>query len=448
MQKTQLRFKDIFAILRRRKLMLILPPVLITIIAGVGAYMLPRMYESSIKILIQKAEVQNPLTSLANAMTMRDDDPLRSFDEIIYSYRTISQLMDSLGIAKNITNEVERRTIMSKIKNNIQTRIQARESFSITYFADNPLQAQRGAQVLAEIFIQTSGNTKNQKNQLTVEFYQKKLDEFQAKMDETQKQMVSALKQRAQTTPGVNTFLYTRVDQLDQQIRDTEAKMREYDANLKQVRAVSSQSGIRSGRQLLFELQRSDIPYAIELRSLLNLYDDVTAKYTPQHPEVVKVESRITELLERIRVALTTEISKQKEQISDLQKNRTQTIEEIMSSSVVAQEDKDKESNYAIYQRLYNEMKIKLEEAQISLAIGQNTENQYIIMDPALVPLFPSKPSRMMIIVGGFVVGVVLGILAVMGAELLDTTIRTPNEVMVYRKPILAMLPDGQSKRA
>jgi polysaccharide biosynthesis transport protein len=447
MNKAQMKLKDVFSIIRRRKWFLIIPPVIVTIISGAGAFMLPRMYESSIKILVQKTEVQNPLTSLANAMTMRDDDPLRSFDEIIYSYRTLSQLMDSLGFSKNIS-EVERRTLMVKVKNSIQTSTQARESFSITYFSNDPIQAQRGASVLADIFIQTRGNSKNQKNELTVAFYQKKLDEFQGKLDATRGQMISLLRQRAQGTPGVNNFLYTRIDQLEQEMRETEGKIKDFQNNLKLLRSLSSEISTPMGRQLLFELQRSDVPYAIELRSLLSSYDDVSAKYTPQHPEVVKVESKITELLERMRVALGTEISKQESELKEKQLARAQAMEEIMNSSVIQQEDRDKESNYAIYQRLYDEMKMKLEEAQMSLAIGQDSEGQYTIMDPALVPLFPSKPSRILIIFGGFAVGIVLGILSVMGAELLDTTIRTPSEILVYRKPILAMLPEGLNKKA
>lgn len=445
MSKAQMKMKDIKAIFRRRKFFLILPPIIMSIISITGAYMIPRMYESSIRILVQRNEVQNPLASLANAMTARDDDPLRSFDEIIFSQRTIGQLIDSLGLAKNINTEVELRTLMVKVRNNIQTKVQPRESFSITYASDDPIKAQRGATILADIFIQTRSSTKNKKNELTVAFYQKKLDEYSEKLENSQKTMVSVLKQRAKSTPGANTFLYTRVEQFDQQIHDIGITIKQYETNLVQVKSLPSLVGSKQARQSLFELQRSDVPYAIELRSQLSLYDDVASKYTPKHPEVVKVEDKILELLERIRVALVSEISKSKSQITDIQKSRQMAIEEIMNSSVVEQEDRDKESNYTIYERLYNEMKLKLEEAQISLSIGQDSENQYMIMDPALIPLFPSKPSRVLIIFGGFIVGIVVGIVSVMAAELLDTTIRTTAEIQVYKKPIIALLPEWKN---
>ncbi len=445
MSNAQVKIKEITAIIRRRKKLLFIPPIIMTIISVTGAYMLPRMYESSIGILVQRSEVQNPLTSLANAMTLRDDDPLRSFDEIIYSQRTIEQLIDSLDLAKNFKTEAEFRSLLAKTRNSIQTRVQARESFGITYVSDNPVQAQRGATVLADIFIQTRSNTKNRKNELTVAFYQKKLDEYSQKLENSQKQIVSVLRMRAQNTPGANLFLYTRVEQFDQQIHDIGIKIKQYEGYRGQVQSLPSSIGTKLARQTLFELQRSDVPYAIELRTLLSQYDDVSSKYTPKHPEVLKVEDRMLELLERIRAALSSEIVKMKAQTADLQKSRTETFEEIMSSSVVQQQDRDKESNYAIYERLYNEMKLKLEEAQISLAIGQDSESQYIVMDRALLPLYPSKPSRILIIFGGFIVGIVVGIVSVFGAELLDTTIRTSREIQVYQKPIIALLPEGNN---
>lgn len=443
MSKAQVKIKVVKDVLRRRKKLWILPPLIMMTVSAIGAFMMPRMYESSIRILVQRSEVQNPLTSIANAMTSRDDDPLRSFDEIIFSQRTISALIDSLGLEKTVTNEVDRRSLMVKLRNNIQTRVQIRESFSITFLSDNPVQAQRGATVLADIFIQTRSNTKNTKNEQTVAFYQKKLDEYALKVEEGQKQLVSTLKTRAQGTPGANTVMYSRIEQYDQQLRDIGTDIAKFNENLHLIQSISGAIGSKEARQAMFELQRSDVPYGMELRTELSRYDDVQSKYTLKHPEVVKVENRLAELLDRIRIALTAEVGKARSRQAETQRARSQSIEEVMNSTIVEQQDRDKESSNAIYLRLYNEMKFKLEEAQISLAIGQDSDNQYMVIDPALVPLFPSKPSRVLIIIGGFSVGIVLAIAAVIAAELLDTTIRTSQEIRVYNRPLIALLPEA-----
>jgi capsular polysaccharide biosynthesis protein len=41
------------------------------------------------------------------------------------------------------------------------------------------------------------------------------------------------------------------------------------------------------------------------------------------------------------------------------------------------------------------------------------------------------------------IAGLMLGLLAAAAAELLDTTIRSPREIESYKKPIIALIPEG-----
>jgi len=444
---SQINLREIINVVKRRKMILLLPPVIVTVICTTAAFLLPRMYESSIRILVQRSEVKNPLTAIANAMSESAiDDPLSSFDEIIYSQKVIGQLIDSLGLAANMYTEAERRSLHVKVYKNIQTKVQQQESFTITYLSDNPHQAQRGASVLADIYIQTVTMAKNQRNQLTVEFYQAKLEEFQQKLEASQRQMVSKIRGRAQSSPNGNMYLYTRLDQLDQQIRDAEARIKENEQNLATTLALPEQISTTSGLQTLFELQRIEVPYSIELRALLKNYEEILSKYTPKHPEATKISTQIIELLDRIGIALRAEIGKKKGQIADFRSDRGKIVEQILNTSTEGNGDQDKQSNYSVYQRLYDEMKVKLEEAQISLSLGKNDENRYTVIDQALLPLYPSKPSHIMIVGGGVFVGILLGIISVIIAELLDTTIRSPKEIDIFRKPIIGLLPDARKK--
>ena len=446
MGNSQISLREIILVLKRRKMLLIIPPVVVTILCVGAAIVLPRLYESSIRILVQSSEVQNPLANLEKAMTDGSDDPLKILDDIVYSQKTIGQLIDSLHLAENIHNEAASRALQVKVRSNIQLKVEPRESFTITYYANDPVSAQRGATILANIFIQTVSAAKNQKNELTVEFYKSKLAEFQQKLEESQQQMVARMRENSDVAPSGSVFLYGRLDQIDQQILELDSRQRENEKSLASTVALSRQISTKTGREGLFELQRSQVPYATELRSLLASYEDVLTKYTSKHPEAVELERQIADLLDRIGLALNGEISREKSQLIDLHANREKTMNQILSSSIEQQEGKDKETNYSVYQKLYDEMKVKLEEAQISLAIDRTADSRYTIIDPALVPLYPSKPSRVMIVGGGFVLGAVLGLIAVIISELLDTTIRTPGEIIVFHKPIIGLLPEARKR--
>jgi len=238
------------------------------------------------------------------------------------------------------------------------------------------------------------------------------------------------------------SYIYTRLDQLDAQIAVAERKLGLLVSYTTTVRDRSALLATDTGKQTLFELQRSDVPYASDLRVALLAYEEVTRRYTLQHPEVVKAEAKINTILERVQVALENEITMQRNDLDELRKKKAESVDELMNATVLEGAAGDKESNYSIYQKLYNELKIKLEEAQISLALGRNSGEQYLVIDSPILPLFPSKPSRFMIVAGALAAGLVIGFLTALVLEFLDTTIRNPEIITVYKKPIIAYLPD------
>jgi hypothetical protein len=164
-------------------------------------------------------------------------------------------------------------------------------------------------------------------------------------------------------------------------------------------------------------------------------------RYTSQHPEVEKLMRAISEVLDRMSVGVNAEIEKEATRLYDLRRRQTQIISDMLPQQG-QRGGQDKESNLLIYQRLYDGMKIRLEEAQVQQAIGKNESDQFRIIDPALRPLKPSKPNRNAIIGGGFGVGLLLGLITVVLSELFDTTVRTTKAIEVYHKPIIALLPD------
>jgi uncharacterized protein involved in exopolysaccharide biosynthesis len=134
---------------------------------------------------------------------------------------------------------------------------------------------------------------------------------------------------------------------------------------------------------------------------------------------------------------------KQQNERWEVERRRTETVDRIKQMNISARTDQDKESNYGIYRNLYDEMKVKLEQARTNRDLGSNSANQFIIIDPPVVPTEPSKPNRPMIIGGGFGAGVILGLLAIILAEIFDTRLRTFRDVEVYHKPVVAYIPDG-----
>jgi uncharacterized protein involved in exopolysaccharide biosynthesis len=443
----QVSFQEILSVVRRRKKLLILPAVLVTGLSVAGAFLLPKKYESSTTILVQKDEVLNPLISYEMAVAMASDDRLRTFNEIIYSQTTIQVLIDSLRLGEDVETETEQQELIKEVRKRIETTRPGAESFRISYMDSDPVRAQRGAAVLANHFMTTILGVENQRNELAVRFFTNKLEEYRKKFEESQETLIPVMRQRVEETPVTNLALQTQVEDLDAQKLTLEEQIEEYQHGLTLLRQFPTALRTAKGKQTVFDLGRLKLPYVEDLRAVLVKYDEYInlRKYTSSYPEVAKLESQILALTKRMREAIQDEMPRQQRLRSELDIRRGQLVSNLKQSTVAQHVDQEKVSSSDIYRDLYEEMKVKLEQARTTYDLGKRGENQFIILDPPVVPRKPAKPNKALISLSGLALGLMLGILCTVTAELRDTTIRSPKDLAVYNKPIVAYISDRRS---
>jgi uncharacterized protein involved in exopolysaccharide biosynthesis len=439
----QMTLHDVPAILRRRRLLLMFPPILITLLCVLAAYLMPQKYESSTTIWVQRDEVLNPLVSFTMAVQMASEDRMRAFNEIVMSRQTMELLIDTLLLADDPETPMARDELVDRTRAKVRTERRGSDSFVITFTDTDPVRAQQAVKMLADHFIATRLQAERTRNDYTVDFFSQKLNEYQSRFDETEKNMVSLLRQRVQETPSSTTSLTSRLDVMDTRLQGLEDKLRDLRRARVNVDMFPNAFRTEHGRQALAELQRIDLVYGKELQVLLSQYDSVTVRYTDRHPDVERLESRILEFLRRSRILIESEVDALSAQVTDERRRRTETVAEMMNSSVAQREDQDKESNYGLYKQLYNDMKVKLEQARIAQQLGQNAQNQFIIIDPPRVPAKPSKPNRPLIIFGGLALGLLVGIFSAFTGEMVDTTVRSREQLEAYGRPVIAVLPSG-----
>lgn len=446
MNSSHITVRDLIGVYRRRRKFLYIPLLIITLIAITAGILLPNRYESSTTILVQREEILNPLVSVDLAMRMAQDDGLATVNEIIFSRLTINKFIDSLGLNKKVRSEEEAQNLNDHIQTKIQTERRGKDSFRITYTDRDPHIAQRASQTLSNLFIQSILQVESQRNDLAVQFYEKKLEDIRQKFEESQRKVVSALQSRVGSMPVENRMLYGQVETTERKISDLEARMKTYQQQIAVLRTYPAALRTESGKQKLYELTRMDVPFAIDLQSLMSKYDDFIRRYTIQYPEVEKLETQIVDLLDRMRKVMESELTKLRPQRADLQQHLATTINDLKQSSVNERIGSDKGSDYETYKKLYDEMTIKLEQAQAARDIGMKGSTRFIVIDPAIVPATPSKPNRPQIILGGLGLGIFVGLLAMIMKEMFDSTIRTPRDILMYQKPVIALIAEGQEE--
>jgi uncharacterized protein involved in exopolysaccharide biosynthesis len=419
---------------------LIVPPVLVTILCIVGAKIIPKQYESTTTIWVQPDETLNPLISYQMALQTAPPDRLATFMEIIESRETIEAVIDSVGLNRGVPQGAAFDDLVEEMRHNITSSRKGADSFTISYMDTDPVRAQRVVACLARTFIQTRINGEALRNAQTVEFFEQKLKDYQTKFEATQQDLVGLLRTRER--PAANGELNVHLEDLDQQVQRADEKSRIDQGALVKLALFPDKFRTSQGKQAIEDLRRTDLPFANELRGACQQYEELSSRYTPLYPDVQKAEGEILAVLRKMRTAVETEQAGVSAQVGELRSSRQRTIGEMMNNSVDQQEDVGNKSNYNMYQKLYEDMKTKLEQAKITRDLGKKAEASFIILDPSRIASRSSKPNRALIIGGGAMFGIILGIAVALIAEFMDTRMRTLRDLEIYDLPIVALLPE------
>lgn len=175
-------------------------------------------------------------------------------------------------------------------------------------------------------------------------------------------------------------------------------------------------------------------------------YTDSLNQYGPNFPKVQRLQAQMKSLDEQIlkeRKGLILQLKSdyneakaRQELLSqrlDQQKAETNAMSEKMVQYNILK--REAEANKALYEGLLT----KLKEAGISAGLKSSNIR---IVDPAMIPSYPSRPARTRNIALAFLVGLVGGVGLALLREYLDNTVKTPDDVeTLSRLPSLAVVP-------
>lgn len=175
-------------------------------------------------------------------------------------------------------------------------------------------------------------------------------------------------------------------------------------------------------------------------------YNDGLSQYGPNFPKVQRIQAQLKntdQLIQKENVNTLKRIesdyreARQREilmtQALDAQKaEANQMAERMVEYNILKREA---EANKALYDGLMT----KLKEVGISAALQSSNIR---IVDPAMIPVYPSRPAKTRNVTLAFLVGLIGGIGLALLREYLDNTVKTPDDIeTLARLPSLAVVP-------
>jgi succinoglycan biosynthesis transport protein ExoP len=278
-------------------------------------------------------------------------------------------------------------------------------------------------------------------------------------------------------TTAATTWLTDQLDELKIKVKNSEDARLDYERknqiweiddkqNLttQRLSEISRQlieaQGERMRKQSLFEFAKQGdadlVPQIRDSTGVLDLlhrrselngqYTEAINQYGPNFPKVQRLQSQLKEIdqnLDREKRAVVARLGSEYHEAQQREELLVRTLDQQKSEANLMSErmvqynilKRDAEADKALYDGLLT----KLKEAGISAALQSSNIR---VVDPAMIPSYPSRPAKGRNVALAFLVGLVGGIGLAILREYMDNTVKTPDDVeTLARLPSLAVVP-------
>jgi polysaccharide chain length determinant protein (PEP-CTERM system associated) len=449
-------------------------------IALLLAIVLPKKYTSQTLILVQQPAV--PTDIVKPVVTEDLNHRLASMQEQILSRTRLEPIIEKFGLYPELRGKVHIEDLVERLRTSIVitplvsmpgTQNQSLPGFYVNVTFHNPQLGQQICQEITSMFMEQNAHALEQQAARTTSFLSQQLDEAKAKLDaqdaklaQFKRQYLGSLPEEQQTNlsllMGMNSQLEANTQALSRAHQDkafNESLLNQQQANLEDLQAIPGRN-----------------PETLE-QQLSLLQDQLTVlqtRYTPEHPDIIKLKNSIEQMKKRLaeqpqanpsgsgNVQASRKESPQMQQlrarlrqdelnIADLTKQQAQIQNQIgllqarvQASPVVEQQLKEMTRSYQSALEFYNELLKKSNNSEMAKDLQHQQEGeQFRVLDPPSLPDKPSFPKKPYFLGGGLAAGLALGLGILVLIAFTDRSMYTERDVeLCLQLPVLGLIPD------
>jgi polysaccharide chain length determinant protein (PEP-CTERM system associated) len=441
------------------------------------ALIAPRLYEAETMILVQPQSV--PEAFVQSIVSEAIDERLRTIGQQVTSRTNLENITKELRLFSessrgNSVGDEEIELLRKRIKIDVsrgdrtRARVSGAATFTITFTWEDARKAMQVANTLASTFI--SENLKVRETQAlgTSSFLadevgglEKKLKEKEDELKSYRERYMGGLPSQLDTNLRMLERLQIQLDQVNNHLREREERKitleRDVQAPQTSLPAPVPGQPVRPGEGA------RDLPsMKAELASL-------EAKYTPNHPDVVRLRTMIENMEKKEAersseskegaspVVVTAANRAQLEQLRNVENEMRNLRSEVertkaqikMYERWVEETPKREQELLSLnrdYERLkeaYNSLLRRKLDAEIAVSMEKKQKGeQFRVIDPAKVPTKPVKPDIGRVFMLTLALGLGLGGGLGYVREMMDTSFRSPEDIEKELKlPILVSIP-------
>ncbi len=368
-------------VLKRRYLFALTAAAIITAVTVIG-YVIPPLYEAKTVVSVEKSFLNDVLKNIA--VTQTPDDKASALSTIMKSRTLVLKVVGELGVDVPNMQQAELESLIKKTQDKTQITIEFSKSgkkdfdfFSVSFRDLNPKYARDYVNSLVSHYIEENVGSKREESFGANRFLLGQLEQFKVKVDKLDAEIASLRKNR-------NVILYDRY---------------------------------------------------LELQKRL---EDLLVQYTDDHPEVVKMHSEIAAVKAKFR----TPRKKSVEAAGPSDQSSEQSEATLAGAARVRDQlnirERERESN----KKIYDELAAAFGKSEVSSqAELQDKAGTFRIVDPAVLPIKPVSPNRILIMLLGLAGGIAGAFGLMVLIDVFDKSVKSVDMLRTFGVPVLAVVP-------
>jgi len=454
-------------------------PTFVTVVVGAtgltAALALPKKYTSSTLVLVEQPAVSKEV--IKPVITDDLNQQMASMKAQILSRSRLEVIINKFNLYAQDRAKHPMDDLVEKLKASIDVELiqpitgsanHEPPGFNISVTFGDPLVAQHICQEITSIFMEQNASIRIGKLNRNTDFLTQQVNEAKAKLDEQDRKLAEFKIKHPQSLPEREQTNLTLLAGMNGQSDTTgQALMRVQQDKALNETLLSQQMAVWKASQVGQQNPESEEQ---ELTLLQGQLSNLLARYTPEHPDVIKTKAQIEDLRKRmaqpapVRTGSGSEASlreppaiqqlkikiKQDElNIADLTKRQGQIQDQIrtqqgllQASPVVEQQLKELTRSYQTASDIYNELLKSRENSAMAIDMEHAQEGEnFKVLDAPSFPANPSFPKKSVFAGGGLGAGFALSLGILYLLALSDKAMYTERDIEVcLHLPVLAMV--------
>ena len=307
---------DYLEILRRRIWYIVIPFILIVLGAVIFIFMTPNQYKASTLVLVTPQRV--PEAFVPTTVTSRIDERLQSIAQEVMSRTRLEQIIAEYKLytkeRKSLSQEEVVALMQKNIKVELPTKREEKGYFVISFMGDNPTVVTTVANRLASLFIEENLKLREQQAVGTTEFLateltssKTKLDEMETAITQYKRKYMGELPEQRDTNLKLLDQLQNQYQRLGETLRAAQDRKLFIQRQLTDMQApirTSASDSVGVDSKIKLNPNQPEKPAAAEMATsyetqrdnLKKELDDLKARYTNNHPDVIAAKKRLADL--------------------------------------------------------------------------------------------------------------------------------------------------------